>query len=78
MDYGKNLQLPRGVTKWNLRGSIRGAQGNLRIIVQLIETTSGAYIWSETYEPAIGDILSVQEDIAEAVVARFQSTLELP
>ena len=76
--YGENLHLPRGVTKWNLRGSIRGAQGNLRIIVQLIENASGAYIWSETYEPAIGDILSVQEDIAEAVVARFQSTLELP
>ena len=76
--YGENLQLPRGVTKWNLRGSIRGAQGSLRIIVQLIETASGAYIWSETYEPAIGDILSVQEDIADAVVARFQSTLELP
>ena len=75
---GENLQFPRGVTKWNLRGSIRGGQGNLRIIVQLIETASGAYIWSETYEPAIGDILSVQEDIAEAVVARFQSTLELP
>ena len=76
--YGENLQLPRSVTKWNLRGSIRGAQGSLRIIVQLIETASGAYIWSETYEPAIGDILSVQEDIAEAVVARVQSTLELP
>ncbi len=78
VDYGKNLKLPRGVKKWNLRGSIRGAQGNLRIVVQLIETASGAYVWSETYEHAIGDILSAQEDIAEAVVARFQSTFELP
>jgi TolB-like protein len=77
VDYGKNLRLPRGVTKWNLRGSIRGVEGNLRVLVHLIETSSSAYIWSETYEPAIGDILSVQEDIAEAVVARFQSTLEL-
>jgi len=67
----------RGVTKWNLRGSIRDAQGSLRIIVQLIETGSGAYVWSETYKPAVGDILSVQESIARAIVARFQSTLEL-
>jgi TolB-like protein len=67
----------RSVTKWNLRGSIRDAQGSLRIIVQLIETSSGAYIWSETYQPAGADILSAQESIARAVVARFQSTLEL-
>jgi adenylate cyclase len=74
--YGRNLRYRGGVTKWNLRGSIRDANGVLRIIVQLIETSSGAYIWSETYEPAIGDILSVQESIAQAVVARFQLTLE--
>jgi serine/threonine-protein kinase len=67
----------RGAAKWNLRGSIRDANGSLRIIVQLIETSSGAYIWSETYQPATLDILSAQEGIARAVIARFQSTLEL-
>ena len=67
----------RGAAKWNLRGSIRDARGSLRIIVQLIETSSGAYIWSETYEPAIGDILSAQESIASAIVSRFRLTLEL-
>ena len=67
----------RGVTKWNLRGSIRDAHGSLRIIVQLIENSSGSYIWSETYQPAVADILSAQESIAGAIVARFQSTLEL-
>jgi TolB-like protein len=77
VDNGKNLRFPPGVAKWNLRGSIRGAQGDLRIIVQLLEAASGACIWSETYKPAIGNILSVQEDIAKAVVARFQLTLEL-
>ena len=67
----------RSAAKWNLRGSIRDAQGSLRIIVQLIENNSGAYIWSETYQPATLDILSAQEGIARAVVARFESTLEL-
>jgi TolB-like protein len=67
----------RGVTKWNLRGSIRDAHESLRIIVQLIETGSGAYVWSETYQSVIGDMLSVQESIARAIVARFHSTLEL-
>ncbi len=67
----------RRITKWRLRGSIRDAHGSLRIIVQLIETSSGAYIWSETYEPSVGDILSAQESLAGAIVARFQATLEL-
>jgi TolB-like protein len=74
--YG-NLRHRRGATKWHLRGSVRDAQGGLRIIAQLIETSCGAYIWSETYEPAPGDILSAQESIARAIAARFQSTFEL-
>ena len=74
---GLQVVVDHRASKWNLHGSIRSAQGDLRIIVQLIETSSGAYIWSETYERAIGNTLSVQEDIAEAVVARFRLTLEL-
>jgi TolB-like protein len=74
---GLQVVVSQGLTKWNLRGSIRDGDGRLRIIVQLIETSSCAYVWSETYEPAMGDILSVQEGIARAVAARFQLTLEL-
>jgi TolB-like protein len=74
---GKTFRYRVGVAKWNLRGSIRDAQGSLRIIVQLIETDSGAYIWSETYKPASGDILSAQEGIAGAVVSKFRLTLDL-
>jgi hypothetical protein len=44
-------------------------------MVQLIETSSGTYIWSERYAPANGDILSVQEGIARAVVAKLQLIL---
>ena len=68
--------LRANVTKWNLRGSIRDGEGRLRIIVQLIETSSGAYVWSETHDAAIGDILSTQEGIAQAVIAKFRRTFE--
>ena len=74
---GESLQRGSDVTKWNLRGSIRFGDGMLRVIVQLIETSSGAYVWSETYDPAVGDILSVQKGIARAVAAKLQLTLEL-
>jgi serine/threonine-protein kinase len=75
VDHGASRH--RGAAKWSLRGSIRDDHGSLRIIVQLIENSSGAYIWSETYKPAVADILSAQEGIAGAIVARFQSTVEL-
>jgi TolB-like protein len=67
------------VTKWNtmLRGSIRREHGTIRVIVQLIDTTSGAYVWSETYDRAIENVLSIQEGIAQAVVAKLELTLEL-
>jgi adenylate cyclase len=74
---GDSLRARREVARWILRGSIRGGHGMLRVIVQLIETSSGAYIWSETYDRSIGDILSVQEGIARAVAAKLQLTLEL-
>jgi TolB-like protein len=74
--HGGSLQCSSDVTRWNLRGSIRDGHGMLRVTVQLIETSSGAYIWSETYDRSIGDILSVQEGIARAVVAKLQLSLE--
>ena len=75
--HHESLWCRSDVTRWNLRGSIRDGHGMLRVIVQLIETSSGAYIWSETYDRPMGDILSVQEGIARAVVAKFHLTLEL-
>jgi TolB-like protein len=66
------------VTKWKVRGSIRSIRGITRVIVQLIEITSNAYVWSETYDRPIGDFLNVQEGIAKAVVAQLKLTLGLP
>jgi TolB-like protein len=74
LHYGDDLR--RGVTKWNLRGSIREALGTLRIIVQLIETSSGVYLWSDTYTSDSGDLLSNQEAIARAVVTKVRVILE--
>jgi len=64
-------------SRLELRGSIRLDQGNSKIGVQLIDRRSGAYMWSETYEAPLGDILSVHEGIAQAIVAKVQTTIEL-
>ena len=75
--HGENLGCPSDVTKWNVRGSIRSAHGISRVIVQLIDTTSNTYVWSETYDCAIGNVLAVQEGIAQEVVAKLKLTLGL-
>jgi TolB-like protein/Tfp pilus assembly protein PilF len=52
-----------------LEGNVR-RQGNvLRVSAQLIEGSSGLAIWSATYERGPGELLSVQQAIAEAVIA---------
>src|SRR5262249_7906044 len=58
-----------------LRGSVRRASEGVRITVQLIDTASGAYLWSETYDRDMKDILMIQEGIAQAIVATLQLTL---
>ena len=77
-DHDGNPGCRSHVTKWKICGSVRSIRGVSRVIVQLIDTTSNAYVWSETYDRVIGDILNVQEGIAQAVVAKLKLTLGLP
>ncbi len=51
-----------------LAGSVRWAGNRLRVVVQLICTKTGVYLWSETYDRALEDVLSIQDDIARAIV----------
>jgi TolB-like protein/tetratricopeptide (TPR) repeat protein len=51
-----------------LEGSMR-RQGNiLRVSVQLIDGDSGLAVWNETFERGRRELLSLQQEIAEAVV----------
>jgi TolB-like protein/DNA-binding SARP family transcriptional activator len=63
-----------------LEGSIRQADGRVRIAVQLIDTRSGYQTWSSTYERPASDIFAVQEEIARSVVTALRPSLlgEMP
>ena len=56
-----------------LRGSVRRANGRIRITAQLIDAESGAYLWSESYDRQLQDVFAIQDEIARAIV----DTLEL-
>ncbi|WP_445382597.1 hypothetical protein [Robiginitalea sp. IMCC43444] len=57
-----------------LEGSVRKAKDTYRITVQLINTTDGAHIWSDTFDRKIEDILFVQDEIGKLVAERLNLT----
>ena len=51
-----------------LEGSVRRAEGRVRVTAQLIEVASRKTLWAERFNRDIGDILAVQEEIATVIV----------
>lgn len=56
-------------------GSVLRADDKVRITAQLIEATTDHYLWVETYERDMRDILEVQSEVAQAVVEEIQLEL---
>jgi adenylate cyclase len=64
-DVGREL----GV-RYVLEGSVRKAEGRVRINAQLIDATTGGHLWSQRYDRDLSDIFALQTEIAEEVVGR--------
>jgi len=54
-----------------IEGSVRRAGNQVRITVQLINTTDGYHAWSETFTKDLTDIFAVQSEIAAKVAQRL-------
>jgi adenylate cyclase len=54
-----------------LEGSVRSSGSRIRITAQLVATYDGYHLWSDTYDRELQDIFAVQEEIAQAIVARL-------
>jgi adenylate cyclase len=53
--------------RYVLEGSVRKADGRVRVTTQLIEVESGTYIWADRYDAHVTDIFAVQDDITLGV-----------
>jgi TolB-like protein/Flp pilus assembly protein TadD len=51
-----------------LEGSVRSAGSRVRITAQLVNAASGYHLWSATYDRELGDVLTLEDEIAQAVV----------
>ncbi len=59
-----------------LRGSVRRTDARVRVMAQLIDTGSGAYLWSEGFDRSTRDVLAIQEEIARAIVGTLRLALD--
>lgn len=58
-----------------LEGSVRKAEGRIRVTAQLIETESGRTVWGERYDCNGDDLLTVQDRITEEIVTAIDVKL---
>jgi TolB-like protein len=62
--------------RYVMEGSLRFAGSTLRIAVQLVDASSGAHLWAETYDRAFReeDIFALQDDVVPRIVATVADT----
>ena len=53
--------------RYVLEGSVRKAGEQVRITAQLIDADTDRHVWSDTYDRALKDIFSIQDEIAAAI-----------
>jgi len=61
-----------------LEGSVRKAGERLRIAAQLINAADGYQLWSETYDRTLGDMFTVQDELARAIAGKLATRLVSP
>jgi TolB-like protein len=62
--------------RYLLEGSVQGAGDRLRITAQLIDTATGAHVWSIRFDKERADIFAVQDEIAAQVARALQLSLD--
>jgi TolB-like protein/Flp pilus assembly protein TadD len=62
--------------RYVMEGSLRQAGSRLRLTVQLVDTTSGAHLWAETFDRAFASegIFELQDDLVPRIVSTVAET----
>jgi tetratricopeptide (TPR) repeat protein len=59
-----------------LEGSVRKAGNRVRIIGQLVETSTGAHLWADRFDGGMEDIFDLQDQVTSSVVGAIAPKLE--
>jgi adenylate cyclase len=71
-ELGKEL----GV-RYVLDGSVRKANGKVRITVQLADASTGAEMWAERYDRPLRDVFALQYEIVHRIVTTLSLQIDL-
>ncbi|MEM9305285.1 MAG: winged helix-turn-helix domain-containing protein, partial [Pseudomonadota bacterium] len=69
-EIGERLQV-RAV----LEGSVQRSGQTVRVVAQLIDVETEAHLWSRTYDRPAGEILAIQDQVADTVAESLSVTL---
>ena len=58
-----------------LEGSVRKADGRVRITVQMVDAQRDRHLWAESYDRDLNDIFEVQSEVAELVAGALRIKL---
>jgi TolB-like protein len=59
-------------TDASVEGSVIREGDRIRVHAQLIRGAADEHFWSETYDREIGDVLSLESDVAQSIAKRSQ------
>jgi len=59
-----------------VEGSVRRADNQVRITVQLVRAADGFHLWSQTYDRELDDVFAVQDDVAVKVAEVLEVVLD--
>jgi TolB-like protein len=62
--------------RYVLEGSVRRAGERIRIAVQLIDTSSGAQIWSQRFDGVLQDVFELQDNVALGVAGALEFSVQ--
>ncbi len=69
---GQNLSVSKVGKELNvahvLEGSVRKAGNRVRITAQLIKSSDGYHLWSDSFDRTLDDIFAIQDEISAAIV----------
>src|SRR3989441_383468 len=60
-----------------LEGSVRKADGQVRITAQLIDATQDHHLWTERYDRPLKDIFALQDEIVQKIVTTLKLQLSV-
>jgi TolB-like protein/class 3 adenylate cyclase len=61
--------------RYVLEGSVRKAEGRMRINLQLVDASTGFQIWADRFDRGLEDMFAVQDEVAQAVAKSLQVQL---